>query len=52
MIGEFPADFDTTSLGLTVMNTNEHIVKSLIEVMLEYLNADRIIQVSGTVCSH
>jgi hypothetical protein len=51
-IGEFPADFDTTALGLTVMNTDEHTVLSIIDEMLEHLNADGIIQVSGTVCSH
>jgi hypothetical protein len=33
------------------MNTDEHTVLSIIDEMLEYLDADGIIQVSGTVCS-
>jgi hypothetical protein len=43
---EFPYDLDTTSLGLTVTNADETTVFSVMDEMLEYVDADGIIQVS------
>jgi len=40
----FPYDLDTTSLGLTVVKRDEEVANSVMDEMLEYLNADGIIQ--------
>jgi len=41
---EFPFDLDTTSLGLTVMNSPEDVAHSVMDEMLDYIDDDGIIQ--------
>ncbi|KAG5635632.1 hypothetical protein H0H81_010566 [Sphagnurus paluster] len=41
---QFPFDFDTTSLGLTILRREKEIAFSVIDEMLEYVNDDGIIQ--------
>jgi hypothetical protein len=43
---EFPFDLNTTSIGLTVIHSGEDIVSSVMDEMLQYIDADGIIQVS------
>ncbi|KAH0536546.1 hypothetical protein FGG08_006596 [Glutinoglossum americanum] len=40
----FPPDLDTTSIGLTVIKRDEEVVHSVLDEMMEYTNADGIIQ--------
>ncbi|KZT25804.1 hypothetical protein NEOLEDRAFT_1241644 [Neolentinus lepideus HHB14362 ss-1] len=43
MTEEFPEDLDTTSLGLTAFETDEDVVQSVMNEMLEYVNPDSIV---------
>jgi hypothetical protein len=43
---EFLFDLDTTSIGLTVTHSGKDIVTSAMDEMLQYMDADGIIQVS------
>ena len=47
---EFPPDLDTTAIGLTVLKYDKDIVRSVMDEMLGYVNADGIIQVSIIYC--
>lgn len=40
----FPDDLDTTSLGLTIFETDEAVAQSVIDEMLEYVTPDGIVQ--------
>lgn len=46
-MNNIPYDLDTTSLGLMVMKRDEEVVFSVMDEMLEYINADGLIQVSN-----
>ncbi|KAJ7579160.1 Haloacid dehalogenase-like hydrolase-domain-containing protein [Mycena floridula] len=41
---DYPSDFDTTSLGLTVMRVEASIANPIMDDMLRYINKDGIIQ--------
>jgi len=42
----FPYDLDTTSLGLMATKREQAVIQSVMDEMLEYVNADGIIQVT------
>ncbi|SRR6266446_1600367 len=42
----FPADLDTTSIGLTVTQPDDHVVQSVLDEMLQYLTGDGITMVN------
>ena len=46
---DFPFDFDTTSIGLTVLKREGDAVKSVMDEMLQYCNEDGIFLVSCSV---
>ncbi|KAJ7287489.1 HAD-like domain-containing protein [Mycena rebaudengoi] len=39
----FPFDLDTTSIGLTVMQRDEEVVRSVMDEMLQYIDSDGIV---------
>jgi hypothetical protein len=43
----FPADMDTTSIGLTVTQPDDHVVQSVLDEMLQYLTGDGITMVNS-----
>jgi hypothetical protein len=43
----FPPDMDTTSIGLTVTQPDDHVVQSVLDEMLQYLTGDGITMVSS-----
>lgn len=45
----FPADMDTTSIGLMVTQPDDHVVQSVLDEMLQYLTGDGITMVN---CHH
>jgi hypothetical protein len=42
----FPADMDTTSIGLMVTQQDDHVVQSVLDEMLQNLNGDGITMVN------
>lgn len=50
--GYFPDDLDTTSMALTVLQPPSEVVTSVLDEMLEYVNADGTIQVSRSNASN
>jgi hypothetical protein len=42
---EFPADLDTTSIGLTITQPDVHVVDSVLDEMLQYTTQDGITMV-------
>ena len=42
----FPADMDTTSIGLMVTQPDDHVVQSVLDEMLQNLTGDGIAMVS------
>jgi hypothetical protein len=43
----FPADLDTTSIGLTVTQPDDHVVQSVLDEMLKNLTGDGITMVNS-----
>jgi len=43
----FPADMDTTSIGLMVTQPDDHVVQSVLDEMLQYLTGDGIAMVNS-----
>lgn len=43
----FPADLDTTSIGLMVTQPDDHVVQSVLDEMLQYLTGDGITMVNS-----
>lgn len=44
---EFPCDLDTTSIALTTLDSDKSTIDSVMDEMLEYVDADGIIQVNN-----
>ena len=43
----FPADMDTTSIGLMVAQPDDSVVQSVLDEMLQYLTGDGIIMINS-----
>ena len=44
---QFPADMDTTSVGLMVTQPDDHVVQSVLDEILQYLTWDGITMVNS-----